>query len=142
MTKTATRTISAALAALMATTNFAWAAGPSQSEVDRCVRNNFSHTNPLPIMPLPFVKVENHLCPEYMEIENVSIDDMMVNGNIAQVKAVILFRLTQRVSGSSFVAQSCAGGTYGDQNQMFEIGARWRNPRTITMQRWTSGWKC
>ncbi|MBL6851919.1 MAG: hypothetical protein ISQ86_00920 [Alphaproteobacteria bacterium] len=67
--------------------------------------------------------------------------DMMVNGNYAQVNVYLQYRLKQDVSGTSFVAESCARGHYGN-GSMFPAGSLWHINATITMQRWSSGWKC
>jgi hypothetical protein len=78
-----------------------------------------------------------------MDMGQVTISDMMVTGNFAQVKVTVLYQLKQDVYGSSFVAESCARGHYGEPNQLFPAGTTWRlRDGTINMQRWASGWKC
>lgn len=131
------RKTSAAIAMLLAATNAAYAAGPSLAEVDRCVRGRFDNKD-----PALFRNPANPRCPAYMELLPISITDMSVSGNYAEVKVSLQYRLIQDVSGYSFVAESCALGHYGDQNQMYPAGSRWHNTDTIRMQKWTSGWKC
>jgi hypothetical protein len=111
------------------------AAGPTANEAKQCVTKSDEAT----IAELWEGKA--HFCSEYFQLDRIAITDTSFAQNMADVMVGLSYTVIKKLD-SNFLDR-CLGKLTSVPNPPIPIGTILQpKGRKISMQRWTSGWKC